>query len=90
MSSRSEVNSQLLAFKNKHGHVAMRDLIQRVAGVSAISEIAENKLGAILAACCDPSPKVKGPAMGEAGLDPVAIYAKWNSAKRAPKREEDS
>ena len=75
---RSSMEQSLLRYKQRNGHAAMRALIERVAGVVAISEIPDDKIGDVIAACAET-------------LDELApsAYARWNASKprgRLPER----
>lgn len=71
---REQMTDALLAFKRKHSHAAMRSLIERVAGVSAMSEIPETRYAAVVLACQqEPLPQ------SDNTIDPDAIWQKRNA-----------
>lgn len=81
---REQVLAALKKFTNINGAPERRELLNRVAGVDAPSEIPDDKLNAVLKAC-GKTPKSDADGdfdfEGETPtLDPVRIWAKWNSA----------
>lgn len=76
----------LVSYKEEHGHPAMRALLERVAGVSAISLVPESLVGAVLAACIGgrvfgkadaPRPKPRRAKSFEELAGPA--FARWNN-----------
>ncbi|OYU90125.1 MAG: hypothetical protein CFE29_14090 [Bradyrhizobiaceae bacterium PARB1] len=80
----------LLQFKRDHSHAAMRTLLQEVAGVSAISDVPEDKIDDVIAACESDRDWSKPGAKAKAGPKPdfnspefvQGVYARWNGAAR--------
>jgi hypothetical protein len=80
MTNRDQVTKTLKAYSAQHGHPAMRELLEAKAGVSAVSEIPEDKLADVEQAAGE------GASSGVTEINPTAIYAKWNSAGSAGRR----
>jgi DNA-binding protein H-NS len=81
------MSEALIQYKREHGHVAMRKLLQDVAGVNAISEVATADIAAVteaaVAGCkTKPAPKAKAsPKPNFADQNFVnGVYARWNGA----------
>ena len=65
------MQSALMLFKRQHGHAAMRALLEEVAGVSAISQVVDSKVEAVIEACeSDSKPNAKGGAKASVGPKP--------------------
>lgn len=74
---RDAMNEALVAFKREQSHPAMRELLERVAGCSAMSEVPDDRIPAVLAACSAP-PVIRAAASGKK-IDPARIYARYNN-----------
>ncbi|MGM4916077.1 hypothetical protein [Tardiphaga sp. 813_E8_N1_3] len=77
------MNQVLMDFKRENGHPAMRALLFAVAGVHAISEVPDDKIDDVIAACESGGDykKPKAKASKADFHDPGfvnGVYAKWN------------
>jgi len=83
--ARDDVVEALLGFKRKHSQFAMRQLLETVAGVAAISDIPEEKFDAVIEACGKEPAKSDDADDFEGGESPKTIgeiearaWSKWN------------
>jgi hypothetical protein len=84
--TRDDVTAALVAFKRANGAPALRSLLERVAGVTAISQVPNAKFAAVMQAVKSPAPGRQA-AKTVAGLDHKSIFARWNSFTRAPRED---
>ena len=78
----------LHGYKQKHGQPAVRALLERVAGVTAASDVPENKMQAVISACVKDTP-VHAPVRSlraHRGVESIVgkAFANWNNP---PQRE---
>lgn len=71
-----QVHAALREIKDAKGQPAVRELLNRIAGVNSARDLDENQYAAVIAACRGGSPGL----VRNGALDAAAIFAKWNSA----------
>lgn len=76
-------NNELLAawkaYRDQHGHAKAREILETVAGVTAISEVPDGKVRAAVTAFTAGA-RTRSPG-GKAVLNPAEIWAKWNGVE---------
>jgi hypothetical protein len=75
----------LQGYKQKNGQPSVRALLERVAGVSAASQVPENRMQAVVSACVENKTFERGSAKNLSGLRGVEslaekAYASWNNS----------
>jgi hypothetical protein len=80
MSTRDEMIKALRVFKDANGQPALRTLLESVAEVSAISEVPDDKIADVIAACENAPAGDKPKSLDELT---TRAFAKWNAAKKS-------
>ncbi|MBV5271682.1 MAG: hypothetical protein JZU55_19475 [Afipia sp.] len=71
-----DVHAALKEVKIERGQPAVREILQRVAGVNSASELHASEYAAVIAAARGNESAIKP----DGSIDTKAVYAKWNAS----------